>query len=173
MSEKDEDLMGARIVIVVIMILSSCFVFLPFTKRCSRDKNESKTICKKIFFTVSACFAAGLLMSISILHILPEANEMYEGVLAKWETEEEAAEHALEAAEHAAELASGVSHAGETAEEHDKHEGEEHGGHAFPLPFVLFQVGFFLMLLMNLVFHQAHGEKGDDVQKISANDNII
>ena len=44
-------------------------------------------------FAALACFSAGLLMSMAILHILPEANEMYESVLAK----EKKAEHIREA----------------------------------------------------------------------------
>jgi len=162
--QKDESLLGARIVIVLVMVLSSCFVFLPFTKRCSHDKNESKSSCKHMFFAVSACFAAGLLMSISVLHILPESNEMYEGVMAKWEAEEEAAEHALELkaggkveteAEHDAHEEEGHEEEGNEEEGHDEegHEEEGHGGHAFPLAFLIFQGGFFFMLFMNLIFH--------------------
>ena len=135
------DLMIARVVIIVIMLLSSSFVFLPFTKRCEYNKSESKSSGKNLFFAVSACFAAGMLMSISILHILPEATEMYEGVTAKWAAEAEVRE-AAEALAH-----------GETAEAHaddDDHAGE--GGHGFPLPFFIFQAGFFIMLTMNLIF---------------------
>ena len=154
------------------MLISSCAVFLPFTKRCAHNGTEPKNSCKHMFFAVSACFAAGLLMSISVLHILPESNEMYEGVLAKWEAAEEA-EHALELlndpdhageseADHAEEDHGDEDndHAGESEEEHDEHEG--HGGHAFPLPFVLFQAGFFIMLLMNLIFHAPHSPGEDD-----------
>ena len=95
--EEGSSIMTAKIVIVVVMLLCSCFVFLPFTKKCSSNGNRKEGSGRNIFFAVSACFAAGLLMSISVLHILPEANEMYEGVLKKWEIEEEA--------EHMAELA--------------------------------------------------------------------
>lgn len=56
-------------------------------------------------------------MSISVLHILPEASEMYEGVVAKWAAEE------------------AIKHAGESKEEHEKHGS---ASHAFPLPFALF-----------------------------------
>ena len=65
-------------------------------------------------------------MSISILHILPEANEMYEGVAAKWEAE------AL-----AKEAAEALAH-GETAAEHKLDDEHKAGGHAFPLPFLIF-----------------------------------
>ena len=77
-----DGLIGARIGIIVVMLMSGSFVFLPFTKRCAYNKNEDKSSCKNLFFSISACFAAGMLMSISVLHILPEANEMYEGVVA-------------------------------------------------------------------------------------------
>ena len=173
MAESGDGLMGARIVIIVVMILSGLFVFLPFTKRCAKTGNEDKNSCKHVFFSVSACFAAGLLMSISVLHILPESNEMYEGVMAKWEAEEEAA-HALELLNPGVEAHEDEDHhdeeeddhAGETEDEHAEHEGEAgHGGHAFPLPFLIFQAGFFLMLLMNLIFHQAHGSEGGDKSK--------
>ena len=133
-----------------------------------------------------------MLLSISALHILPEANEMYEGVLARQEAELEAAaaleaENETEMDDHSGETeeehAAHDDHAGETEEEHaahaneemghddhaghDDHSGEtaeEHaahgdgghddhgdhgGGHKFPLPFVLFECGFFLMLIVN------------------------
>mgnify|MGYP006891259115 CR=1 FL=1 len=133
------------------------------------------------------------------MHILPEANEMYEGVLAQWEREHDAemaleamahnetleehdehhedenhaeteAEHAAELdhageteEEHAAHADEAADHAGETEAEHAEHadeHGDEHGdehadhdegGHKFPLPFVLCEVGFFLMLIMNAI----------------------
>ena len=149
-SSGDDGVMGARIAIICVMLISGSFVFLPFTKKCAHNEKESKTSCKNLFFAISACFAAGMLMSISILHILPEANEMYEKVVAVREAEEKAKE-ALEAATH-----------GETAGDHDKH--DEHageGGHSFPLPFFIFQAGFFLMLTMNLIFHSDDSKEGE------------
>jgi hypothetical protein len=78
-----------------------------------------------------------MLMSIAILHILPEANEMYHGVLEKEGK-----------AEKIRDLMRAQNNKGkEEAEEH-----EEEGGHSFPLPFVIFQAGFFLMLTVNTVF---------------------
>lgn len=137
----DESMIGPRIVISVCMILAACVVFLPFTKRCQTSKDEPKNSCKSISFSLSACFAAGMIISISLLHILPEASEKFEGILEKRQKEYEAREVA-EAKDH-----------GETAPDHHKH--DEHlklGGHEFPLPYLLFQVGFFFMLTINTVF---------------------
>jgi hypothetical protein len=67
------------------MVMSGMCVFIPYLNCCKRDQDKHKdpTSTQRILFAVSACFSAGMLMSISILHILPEANEMYHGVLAK------------------------------------------------------------------------------------------
>ena len=106
------DLLGARIGIIIAMLFAGSFVFLPFTKRCQTPKgyaNRNSGLNK--FFAFSACFAAGMLMSISLLHILPEANEMYEKVVAEWEEAEEAS------------MLKNVKLEGE-----EDHEGEEHMG---------------------------------------------
>ena len=72
------NLLAARIGIIVIMILCGLFVLIPYLKCCKKaDKEGGAMSGQKIFFAVSACFSAGMLISISILHILPEANEMY------------------------------------------------------------------------------------------------
>lgn len=74
-------------------------------------------------------------MSIAILHILPEANEMHQQIVANELKQEELSRLA----------------GTESGSEHDHEHGEE--GHSFPLAFLIFQSGFFLMLIVNTLFH--------------------
>lgn len=72
-------------------------------------------------------------MSIAILHILPEATALY--------GKEE--------------------HGEEEHEEHHEEEGEEEehvgGEHTFPVPYLMFFIGFMVMLLMDQVIFKRKG----------------
>jgi hypothetical protein len=71
-----------------------------------------------------------MLLPISIVHIMPEATAMYAEYLEEHE-KEEAAHRLLE------------------EKDHDEHgEKEEHAA-GFPLPYVLFLLGFMLMLVLD------------------------
>ena len=112
-----------QILVIFFLLLASLFVFLPYSNFMkSQKKKGKKGCCKGMCISLSSCFAAGMLLSIAILHILPEADANYG-----------AGGH----------------------EEEEGHEGEEeegHGeGHSFPVPFLLFLVGFMVMLLLDQV----------------------
>lgn len=107
-----------------------------------------------------------MLISISLCHILPEANEMYGKHL-----------KALHEAEEKAELAAGGEkkkhddedekeeegeEEGEHHDEEEEHgEHEEEGGHGFPLPNVLFFGGFMFMLVIDRVVFRGKMEKAE------------
>lgn len=63
-----------KIIILILILISGCFVFFPFMKVVKDRKNGC---CKGKFFSLLTCFAAGMLLSISIVHIMPEANALY------------------------------------------------------------------------------------------------
>jgi hypothetical protein len=107
------------------MALASMVSLVPFMERCKSKKNEPKDSLRNVFFSLMACFAAGMIMTISLLHILPEAHEKYNGILAEKLKEREEAE----VASHEESVA---AHWG-----HDDHSGEA-GSHQFPLPYLLF-----------------------------------
>lgn len=109
-------LTGPRAVVCICMIFASLLSLVPFHPRCKGKKNEPKDSFRYLFFSLSACFAAGMIMTISMLHILPEAHEKYSGVLSAREKE-------LERAEAIADAKSGSEHSG-----HDDHDSGE-GGH--------------------------------------------
>ena len=71
-----------------------------------------------------------MLLAIAIIHILPETNEVYEGLKA----------HEMEAEE--------KGHVEGLEEEHEE-------GHPFPLPFVLFVVGFMFLLSMDQILFKS------------------
>lgn len=76
------------------------------------------------------CFAAGMLLTISIVHIMPEANALYADYLK--ESEEHDNHRLLE------------------ENDHNDHQDKEEGhGSEFPLPYVIFLLGFMLMLILD------------------------
>jgi hypothetical protein len=56
-------------------------VFFPFSQVKPKKEGDSaekkKECCKGRFFSISNCFAAGMLLSMALCHILPEAEGMY------------------------------------------------------------------------------------------------
>lgn len=85
--------MTAKIVLAVVVLLCGLFVFLPYAK-CFR-KSEKGQCCKGKFVTMTTCFAAGMLLSMSVVHVLPEANEMYGDYMKELHEAEEKAELAI------------------------------------------------------------------------------
>ena len=70
---------------MVAVLIAGCFVFFPY---CVKDKDDkvspseplvkkNKKCGKSHFFSVLNCFAAGMLISMSLVHVLPESSEMY------------------------------------------------------------------------------------------------
>ena len=94
MSEEDnineKKILTSRIVFGVLMFIGECMSLLPFLKCCSTKVKSDK---HKIWFSIMSCFAAGLLVSISLIHILPEANETYEKILEAQPVSEEKGPH--------------------------------------------------------------------------------
>ena len=84
-----------KIIVMFVLLIAGCFVFFPF----SRFVNSKKAgCCKGSFFGMLTSFAAGMLLSLSFVHILPEAAGIYKEILEKEHAAEEAAEAAAKAA---------------------------------------------------------------------------
>ena len=146
-----------KIIVMIVLLLAGCFVFFPF----SRVVNNKKTgCCKGAFFGMLTSFAAGMLLSLSFMHILPEAAGIYKKIIAAEHKAEEAAEAAAKAAKAAAVAA---AKAGKRYLEEEEH-GEE-GGEGFPLPNVIFFIGFMLMLFLDQVAFKSGDSKHDEKEK--------
>ena len=100
--EDHDELRTARILMIIFVILAGLVVFLPYTPmvRNSSAKNnqdgEAQTdtkVCKGRMHQFSNCFAAGMLLSLSIVHILPEALEAYATYLKNHASEGEEDDH--------------------------------------------------------------------------------
>ena len=111
---EEGNLRTLKIVVLFAILFSGCFVFFPYLKVVKDKKNGC---CKGQFFSMLTCFAAGMLLAISLAHILPEANALYADYLIAHEAEEAAHDDHRRLAE----------------EDHDEHEEEGHGA-KFPLP---------------------------------------
>ena len=127
--EEDEaTLVTVKIFVCVLVLFSGCFVFFPYLKAV---KDRKTGCCKGRFFSLLTCFAAGMLLTISIVHIMPEAVAMYGEYLEEHE-KEEAAHRLLEEDGH---------------DDHDEKKDEHAAG--FPLPYVIFMCGFMMMLVLD------------------------
>ena len=91
-------------------------------------KDRKNGCCKGKFFSMLTCFAAGMLLTISLAHILPEATAMYGEYLEHLEEEGETGHRLLE------------------EKKHDEHEEGK-----FPLPSIIFFLGFMFMLLLDQI----------------------
>ena len=138
MSGNDENVDVPRAIVIVLLLLASLFVFLPYK---GKQNYKDLSACQKQFYSQASCFAAGMLLAIATVHILPEANAM-------WNSEKHDDHETLNEPEHS-----------EHAEEAEK------DGHAFPLPFVLMLVGFCIMLFMDQVLFKQTNHKHAEVVK--------
>ena len=89
--EEESKLLIFRLVVIALMIIASLALFIPYLSCLSNQTNKtqrnrigtndalanSKNKCKSKFLSLSVCFAAGMLISMSLCHILPESVEMY------------------------------------------------------------------------------------------------
>ena len=81
--EEGGDLLVARIIMIVVILIAALPILLPYTKfvrKSSADMHEEQTdtkVCSGRLQQYSICFASGMLLSLSLVHILPEALEMY------------------------------------------------------------------------------------------------
>ena len=77
---------GIKFGIMALVILAGCNVFFPYLP-CLKDaddgsgKKKKKACCKGKFFAFTNCFAAGMLLTMAVVHILPESVEMYKTYL--------------------------------------------------------------------------------------------
>jgi len=87
-------------------------------------------------FDILRCISIGLILGVSLLHMLPEANGMLEEAGALGEIQE-----------YVNETAAALAHlAGE-----EEHEGHEEHGHAYPYAFLFASLGVCLMLLLEQI----------------------
>ena len=64
-----------KIIVLFVLLFAGCFVFFPFTRYVNNTKKDG--CCKGSFFAILTSFAAGMLLSLSFIHILPEASMIY------------------------------------------------------------------------------------------------
>ena len=80
-AEGVKSLTGIKVLIIVLLLIAGLFVFFPFSQVKPKKEGDSaekkKECCKGRFFSISNCFAAGMLLSMALCHILPEAEGMY------------------------------------------------------------------------------------------------
>lgn len=134
LSASDKSLVrNVKIAVMIVLLIAGGFVFFPFT----RFVNNKKTgCCNGTFFGMMTSFAAGMLLTLSFIHILPEASAIYSEY-----------KHELHEAEEAAEAIANAAGKRRYMEE-EEHE-EEGGEGGFPLPNVIFFIGFMLMLFLD------------------------
>jgi hypothetical protein len=128
--EDESAIKTVKIFVCVLLLFSGCFVFFPFLKSV---KDSKAGCCKGRFFSLLTCFAAGMLLTISIVHVMPEAVAIYGEYLEEHEKEEAGHDHRL------------LEEDGH--DDHDEKKDEHAAG--FPLPYVIFLLGFMLMLLLD------------------------
>lgn len=180
--EKD-GLLTARIIMIVINLLAGAVIFIPYTRLIKKSKNDEngvvdqansifnqntaetgKTpICSGRILSFSNCFAAGMLFSLSVVHILPEALEAY-GI---YQAKKEGGGGGHDAHGHRR-LSYDVEKRYLAEDAHDDHGGEDgHDSHDevnFPMVFFFFVLGFMIMLLLDQVLFKEyidHAPKND------------
>ena len=152
--DHDEDsmdtLMKLKIALIVILF---CIVYLGLIPAYSKVFRSSKLV-----LSLMNSFAGGVFLAMAFIHILPESVEQYNDAM----KEEEPA------------VATGKSASASTAAAAEKdHDHEEHGAHIFPLPYLLFFVGYMMVLLIDRVLagEHGHGHGGHSGAEHSEHDN--
>ena len=125
-------IMKLKIAMIVILF---CIVYLGLIPAYSKFFRSSKVI-----LSLLNCFAGGVFLAMAFIHILPESAEQYNDVMKELAEEENASNTTATA----------------KAGAHADHE-EEHGAHVFPLPYLLFFIGYMMVLLIDRVFAGEHG----------------
>jgi tetrahydromethanopterin S-methyltransferase subunit F len=71
-TEEKGNLTGIKVGIIFALLFAGLFVFFPYTQFKPKQKEQKKKeCCKGRFFSISNCFAAGMLFSMALCHILP------------------------------------------------------------------------------------------------------
>jgi len=120
-----------KIAYIFIVTAIVYFAFIPaFSKRCRGSA---------VALGLMNSFAGGVFLAMAFVHILPEAAETYNASMAK-----SSAEH--------------DDHRRRLAESGTEEKEEEHHDEAFPLPYVLFFLGYAVILLVDRVFSAHFGD---------------
>lgn len=136
-ADSSDDESGMRTIMklkIAMIVLLFCIVYLGLIPAYSKFFRSSKVV-----LSLMNCFAGGVFLAMALIHILPEAAEQYNDIMA------EKAEEAHKAA----------SNSTASAHEEEEEGHEEH--HAFPLPYLLFFVGYMMVLLIDRVLAGEHG----------------
>ena len=134
-------LMGLKIALIIILFLVCYLGLIPaYSKYCRSSQ---------LTLSLMNCFAGGVFLAMAFIHILPEAVEQYYGAMTG-EEDDHAGHRLLKAG------STGVTKTNTTivVEEEEEHV-DRHG--IFPLPYLLFFVGYCLVLLFDRVFAGEHG----------------
>ena len=113
---------------IAMIVILFCIVYLGLIPAYSKFFRSSKVI-----LSLLNCFAGGVFLAMAFIHILPESAEQYNDVMKKLAEEENA---------------SNTTATAKTG---------EHGAHVFPLPYLLFFIGYMMVLLIDRVFAGEHG----------------
>jgi len=131
-----DTLMKLKIALIVILFFIVYLGLIPAYSKFFRNS--------KVVLSMMNSFAGGVFLAMAFIHILPESVEQYN----------EAMKEPEEPAAAAATVATKNSTAAAVVDEHDH---EEHGAHVFPLPYLLFFVGYMMVLLIDRVLAGEHG----------------
>ena len=156
--EEEEKLMMARIIMIIFILLAGLVILVPYSKFV-RKSNENMTeqtdtkVCSGRLHQYSNCFASGMLLSLSLVHILPEALEAYTSYLKEHAKEEDhdGHDHRRRILSFFTRVLSETDKAATKTTEAKKEGHDEHEEGGFPLVFFLFVVGFLLMLFLDQV----------------------
>lgn len=74
-----ETLLNIKIIVMILVLLSGCFVFFPYSRFVNNTKKDG--CCRGVFLKLMTCFAAGMLLTLSVVHIVPEAMGIYKAYL--------------------------------------------------------------------------------------------
>ena len=120
---------------IVMIVLQFFIVYLGLIPAYSKFFRSSKVV-----LSLMNTIAGGVFLAMAFIHILPESVEQFN------EAMEEAKEEPVAALK------------GNSTKPADDHAHEEHGGaHVFPLPYLLFFIGYMMVLLIDRVFAGEHG----------------
>lgn len=146
---ENKALLGLKIMFIFVMMIATYFGLIPaYSKKC-----RSHTI----ILSLMNCFAGGLFLSMAFVHILPEAAESYNEAMSSDSTDVSEHHDALRRI-----LREGRFLNETLAESITISSGEE-GGHGkiFPLPYLLYFVGYCLVLFIDRVVagHYSHNHE--------------
>jgi len=135
-----DTLMGLKIALIIILFLVCYLGLIPaYSKYCRSNK---------LTLSLMNCFAGGVFLAMAFIHILPISVEQYYGAMTG---EEDLHDHRLLQAASTIVTKTNTTIAVEKEEEHV----DRHG--IFPLPYLLFFVGYCIVLIVDRVLAGEHG----------------